>query len=193
MAERFPKDRFDDQPDDLKRVGAHRAPAPKGRGWIVFMWAAIATVVLIVIGVVGLLVLDDRLDLGTDTGSSQTTPAPSEDPVPTVEPTIDPNAVITVLNGTATQGLSAAAISQLNSAGWSQPITNANASDNTIETTTVYYEDASQEGAARGIAVALGGAAIQLSSEFQVPNADGEVPAAQIWVVLGADYAPATG
>jgi len=43
----YPKDRFDQLPEDLQRIGAHRGPAKKGRGWIGFAWALLATGVLI--------------------------------------------------------------------------------------------------------------------------------------------------
>jgi len=190
MAERFPKDRFDDIPPGLSRIGAHRAPPRKGRGWIVFMWAAIATVVLVAAGITGLLILDDQLGEGLGGGEADQTPVPSV--VQTAEPTIDPNASITVLNGTDTPELATKAIAQLNAAGWSQTITPSNA-DRTVETTTVYYQDPSQEGAARGVAEALGGASIQLSDQLAVPTEDGADPVLQILVVLGADYVPPAG
>ena len=48
------RDRFDDIPSDIVRVGAHRAPAKRGRVWIRLAWAALATGVLIVGGLYGL-------------------------------------------------------------------------------------------------------------------------------------------
>ena len=38
MAEQ-PRDRFDDIPSGVDRVGAHRSPRKPGRGWIGFAWA----------------------------------------------------------------------------------------------------------------------------------------------------------
>ncbi|MFF1875752.1 hypothetical protein, partial [Kitasatospora herbaricolor] len=58
MAEKYPKDRFDTIPEDLHRVGAHRAPRARGRGWIGVGWAALATVVLVGLGVFGLSLVD---------------------------------------------------------------------------------------------------------------------------------------
>ena len=49
-----PRDRFDDVPADLARVGAHRAPARRGRGFVTFAWAALATGALVGAGVLGL-------------------------------------------------------------------------------------------------------------------------------------------
>jgi hypothetical protein len=187
MAHNYAKDRFDKVPTDLKRVGAHRAPVPPGRGWFVFLWSAIAVVVLVVAGIVALNLLGDRISFVDTSTPSASAPVPTD--VPTAEPTVDPESMVTVLNGTTTRGLATQAIEQLNAEGWSQSITPGNASATNVETTTVYYEDASQEGAARGLAEALGIGAIQLSTQFQIPVEEGEEPILQLTVVLGADYA----
>lgn len=189
MADHYAKDRFDDIPDDLKRVGAHRAPPAPGKGLVIFLWAALATVVLVAAGILGLFVLGDRVNF-TDTTTPPASTAPEPTDTPTAEATIDPTSMVTVLNGTATKGLATRAIEQLNSAGWTQNITPGNASATDVTTTTVYYEDATQEGAARGLAEALGVANIQLSTQFQIPVGDGEDPILQLTVVLGSDFAP---
>ena len=189
MADHYAKDRFDDIPDDLKRVGAHRAPPKPGRGWITFLWAALATVVLVAAGILGLFALSDNVNF-SDTSTTPATAAPEPTETPTAEATIDPESMVTVLNGTATKGLATRAIQQLNAAGWTQNITPGNASANDVETTAVYYEDATQEGAARGLAEALGVANIQLSTQFQIPVGEGEEPIFQLTVVLGSDFVP---
>ena len=51
MAQKFPRDRFDSIPHGIDRVGAHRAPARRGAKWIAFGWAALATVVLVAVGI----------------------------------------------------------------------------------------------------------------------------------------------
>jgi hypothetical protein len=56
----FPRDQFDAIPDDLTRVGAHRAPAKKGRGWLAFLWAVLATVALVAGGLFTLSRLDSK-------------------------------------------------------------------------------------------------------------------------------------
>jgi hypothetical protein len=187
MAYNFAKDRFDEIPADLKRVGAHRAPVPPGRGWFLFLWAALATVVLVAAGIVGLTLLGDRLAFVESPTPVGTSPQVTE--TPTAVATIDPDSMVTVLNGTQTRGLATGAIEKLNEAGWTQSITPGNASVTDVETTTVYYEDASQEGAARGLAEALEVGSIQLSTQFQIPVEDGEEPLLQLTVVLGADFA----
>ena len=57
---RHPKDRFDDLPD-TDRVGAHRAENPRMRGWVVLLWAALATVVLIAVGIFGTLIASGQI------------------------------------------------------------------------------------------------------------------------------------
>jgi cell division septation protein DedD len=187
MAHNFAKDRFDEIPADLKRVGAHRAPVPPGRGWFLFLWAVVATVVLVAAGIVGLTLLGDRLNFVDDSTPAATAPQVTE--TPTAVATIDPDSMVTVLNGTGTRGLATEAIEKLNAAGWTQSITPGNASVTDVETTTVYYEDPSQEGAARGLAKGLEVGSIQLSTQFQIPVEEGEEPILQLTVVLGADYA----
>jgi hypothetical protein len=144
------------------------------------------------VGIVGLQLITNRLDLdavlpqaggSSSPEPSTTTPAPA----PAV---VDPAALVTVLNGTSTAGLAARAVEQLAEAGWSQSIAVSNADDDTVETTTVYYQDATQEGAARGLAEALGVGSITLSDEFAIPVDEGEEPILQLVVVLGADYSP---
>lgn len=189
MADHYAKDRFDEIPDDLKRVGAHRAPPKRGKGWITFLWAALATVVLVAAGILGLFALSDKVNFNdTSTAPATAVPEPTETPVAVA--TIDPEAMVTVLNGTATRGLATRAIEQLNEAGWTQNITPGNASATDVATTTVYYEDPSQEGAARGLAEALGITNIQLSTQFQIPVEEGEEPIFQLTVVLGSDFVP---
>ena len=103
------RDRFDDIPADLARVGAHRAPRPAGRGFVAFAWAALATGVLVGAGVLGLGVIEKRV---ADVGSSvptATVAAPS--------PTIDPNIDVVLLNATTTNGLAASASSMLGKDG----------------------------------------------------------------------------
>ncbi|WP_411720715.1 LytR C-terminal domain-containing protein [Mycetocola sp.] len=187
MAHNFAKDRFDEVPADLKRVGAHRAPVPPGRGWLLFLWAALATVVLVAAGIVGLTLLGDRVNFVENSTPAASAPQSTEAPTPVA--TIDPDSMVTVLNGTGRRGLATEAIEKLNAAGWTQSITPGNASVTDVETTTVYYEDPSQEGAARGLAEGLGVGSIQLSTQFQIPVEEGEEPVLQLTVVLGADYA----
>lgn len=194
MSRSHPRDRFDEKgPSEPARVGAHRAPERRGRGWIAFAWAAAATVVLVVVGIVALQLITDRLDLDAVFPQQEDSQAASEAPsTPPPSPAVvDTAALVTVLNGTATAGLAADAVEQLAAGGWSQNIAVSNADQTDVETTIVYYQDASQEGAARGLAESLGVGAITLSDDFAIETAEGEDPILQLVVVLGSDYVPA--
>ena len=103
----YPKDRFDQLPEDLQRIGAHRGPAKKGRGWIGFAWALLATGVLIFGGLFAIgKVLG--IDLGISIFAPAATPTPTPTPTPTMDPILDPTTIdqvargikIDVLNGT---------------------------------------------------------------------------------------------
>ena len=183
----FPPDRFDDIPTGIDRVGAHRAPRPRGRGWIGFLWAVVATVVLAVAGLFGLSFLDPNFSLpfAGETPTPEATETVVETAAPVTDPsTLDPayleNLTIAVLNGTPTQGLSNTAGDQIAAAGWPNP-SRAAASNTEEETTIVYYSNPDDEGIARGIALVVGASDVQLSDAF---------PIAAITVVLGADYVP---
>ena len=179
MAQKFPRDRFDSIPHGIDRVGAHRAPARRGAGWITFGWAALATVVLVAVGIGGVMVFNDRLNFG-DTPVA----TPSATPVVTAEPVIAPDIPVLVLNGTATAGLAAKAAETLTANG--VPVgSTANASDDTLTETVVYYATPELEGAARGVAQFLPEADVRVSDQFAATGN-------QLVVVLGADYATAT-
>ena len=167
----MPRDRFDEIPADLVRVGAHRAPRARGRGWITFGWAALATGVLVASGVFALTTIENRV---ADTGPTASVTA-------AVKPTIDPEMDVVLLNATSTNGLAADASSALKKQGWTIGST-ANASSHAVKTTTVYYTKPAQAGAAAGLAQSLGISHTMLSSQFAVPGQE------RLTVVLGSDY-----
>ena len=182
MAEKFPKDRFDAIPEDIQRVGAHRAPHQKGRGWIGFAWAVVATILLIGVGVFGLYLINGSIAFN---GSAGGTPTPSitVTPTPTVAPTVDPSLSVTVLNGTTTAGLANQVGDALVAKGWKVG-SRANASVTNITSTVVYYSNPKNEGAAKGVAQSLPGSTIMLTQDFAETGAD-------LTVVVGSDYKPA--
>lgn len=178
---RFPEDSFDRLPAPTGRVGAHRGPVPRGRGWRVLAWAALATVLLVGAGI-GYLAIIDNNNQFTDAlggaGSSQAaTEAPT--PTPTVAPVTDGTKSVTVLNGTEIAGLATRVGDAAVAGGWNVG-SRANASTTDFATTTVYYADAANEGAALGLAQLLGGVPTELNASF---------PGADLTVVLGTDYA----
>jgi hypothetical protein len=187
----FPPDQFDELPSDLTRVGAHRAPARRGRGWIRFAWAALATGVLIVAGLYGLSRVNPNISFALPALSGATasaTPTPTSSP--TAEPVTDPSKVdpalnlsISVFNGTSVEGLQDKAGDAIKAAGWPDPA-RANSTDRTAKTTVIYYRSAEYEGIARGLAALLGvGADVQLSDAYL---------GAPVTIVLGSDYKPAS-
>jgi len=184
----FPRDQFDDVPHDVDRVGAHRAPRRRGRGWIAFGWATLATAVLVVAGLFALTLFDPKFEVPFLPAESET-PSATPTVIQTAEPVTDPATLdpafldtitISVLNGTPTQGLSNLAADQIAAAGWPDP-SRAAASDTAETETYVYYPSAEYEGVARGIMQLIGAVDVRMSDAF---------PTATITVVLGADYVP---
>lgn len=173
----FPRDRFDELPTDLARVGAHRAPARRGRVLVAFAWAALATGLLVGAGVVGLRVIDSR----NATGVAPVGPTSS---APSVAATVDPKEPVVLLNATETNGLAATAAAAAKADSWTVQST-ANASSTNVTTTVVYYAKSGQAGAAKGLAATLGTTHTQQSQQFAAGGTD------RLTVVLGADYAAA--
>jgi len=180
---KYPTDQFDDIPADLARVGAHRAPAKGGRGWITFAWAALFTGIFVLAGIFGLSWLNGQsfFDDGGGTALPSSTATPEADPV--LDPTtIDPARAITItiLNGSPTVDSESVASSQLTALGW--PIgAVALASQRDIDTTVVYYSNPADEDVARGLVVALGIGEVRESTAFL---------GAPVTIVLGSDYVP---
>ena len=188
MAEYTP-DRFDKIPTSLGRVGAHRAPAPRGRGWVAFAWAALASGALVVGGLYGLSLISDRVNFelpGLGTAEPMPTPTASPSPSALVEPITDPalaelpaGFVITILNGTDVDGLGATARDLLAAPGW--PVgTVTSAAQTDLTETVIYYSDPTLDGVAAGMAQLLGVGVFELSDAF---------PGAPITIALGADFA----
>lgn len=156
------------------------------RGWVVFLWAAVATLVLIVAGIFATLVMSGRVSLTPD---AQPTPTPTA----TVEPVVDTSYDILVLNATPESGLATQVKDTLVAAGWSAEDINASEAGTTdFAETTVYYAFPGDEAAAAGVAELLGGARLE-QSDFYQPVDDAatsdvdESQAAQLTVVIGLD------
>ncbi|WP_426624959.1 LytR C-terminal domain-containing protein [Leifsonia sp. McL0607] len=182
MAEKYPRDRFDDIPDGLQRVGAHRAPPPKGRRWIAVGWAALAVVVLVGAGIFGLTLVSGSISFhGTPNSSSGTpTPTSTPTPTPTIVPTVDSSLSVNVLNGTTTANLATDVGNKLTAASWKIGAV-ANADKQDLTQTIVYYSDPKNQAAALGVAQSLPGAVIEESQAFADTGAD-------LTVVIGSDY-----
>lgn len=180
----FPTDQFDNLPEGIERVGAHRGPRAKGGGWIAFAWAALATIVLIAGGLYVLSTFDSSLKFGLGGTTAQQTPLPSVTPTPTLSPITDPRTIanrkitVTVLNGTDITNAQVQAGNALKALHWNVG-TEALASESTIKKTTVYYSDAANKDVAEGVQLALGTGTIAFSNAFV---------GAPITVVIGSDY-----
>jgi hypothetical protein len=190
----FPKDQFDQIPAELSRVGAHRAPRKRGRGWVRFAWAALITGVLVVGGLFGLskLVPNITFELPSFGGGGEAAETPSAAPTeaivaaaPTTVDPVDATAPLSlsVFNGSATENLQNTAGDALVAAGWSDPA-RANAAQRTEPETVIYYRSAEYAGIAEGIFELFGVGHIELSDAF---------PGAPVTIVLGDDYATSTG
>ena len=184
----YQRDRFDRVPDDLLRTGAHRGAARKGRGWITFAWAALATGILVVVGLLGLAIVNGKLaDIPFFAPAASATPTAT--PTPTASPKLDPSVPITILNGTPTTNLANTVGDDLVKQGWAGAASGvgsrANAAETNIKQTVVYYSDPANEGAARALVLSLKVGTIKLSDVYS---------ASPITVVIGSDYkVPAAG
>jgi hypothetical protein len=173
---RYPQDRFDDLPE-THRVGAHRAENPRMRGWAVLLWAALATVVLIAVGIFGTLIASGRIDLAP-------TPTPTETPAPEVTPVIDQSYEVTILNATPEQGLATQMKDTVVGAGWSEDsVIAGEAGSQDFPTTTVFYSTPADAAAALGLASVIGGAATEQSDAYTSASPD----APQLTIVIGLD------
>lgn len=181
----FRTDQFDNFPENVDRVGAHRGPKVRGRGWITFAWAVLATAVLVVGGLYVLSIFDSQVRFGLgQTNAAGGDDNPSSTPSPVVTPVTDPKSVasrdisITVLNGTDIVGLQTQAANKLKSAGWTVEAT-ANSTSTNIKTTTIYYSNLSNQDVAEGIEALLGAQNIEFSAAY---------PGSPITVVVGSDF-----
>ncbi|MEV8266990.1 LytR C-terminal domain-containing protein [Microbacterium sp. NPDC076911] len=172
-----PKDRFDDLPES-GRIGAHRAENPHMRGWVVLLWAALATIVLITVGIFGTLIASGRIELGAPE------PTATVEPTPEVEAVVDTSFDVVILNATPESGLATQLKDVVVAAGWAdEMVTASEAGSQDFAETTVYYLNDEDEAAALGLANVIGGAAVAQTDVYQPATADEQ----QLTVVIGAD------
>jgi len=147
------------------------------RGWVVLIWAALATIVLIIVGIFGTLLVSGRIELFP-------TPAPTIAPPPVVEPVVDTTYDVVILNATPEDGLATQMKDVVVSAGW--PVDNVSASEagsQDFPATTVYYLLPEDEAAAAGLAGVIGGAEVAQSDFYQPVTPESR----QLTVVIGLD------
>ncbi len=168
-------------------MGAHRAENPHMRGWVVFLWAILATIVLIAVGIFGTLIASGRIVLNPP-------PSPTPTPIETVAPVVDTTYAVIVLNATSEEGLATQMKDQIVAAGWpADSVTASGAGVTDFAETTVYFAFPEDEAAARGLAeTVLGGAQVAQSDVYQPADdpatADiDESTTKQLVVVIGLD------
>lgn len=150
------------------------------RGWIVFSWAVVATVVLVALGIFGSLIVSGRVELFP-------TPAPTVEPTPVVTPVIDTSFTLVVLNATGQSGLASTVKEQLVAAGWSaDKVFASQAGTSDFPNTTVYYASEADEAAALGLAGLVGGARVEMNSAYL--RTEDPTAAHQLTLVIGLDY-----
>jgi hypothetical protein len=178
MPSSYPRDRFDEIPRTSGRVGAHRAENPGMSTAAMLLWAAVATVVLVIVGIVVFLQLSHQ----------STAPTTSTQPsaVQTTDPVVDTSYSVLILNGTATEGLDDEVADQLAAAGFAEDaLSTADSETTDFEATTVFYAAPEDEPAARGLAEAIGTTEVAESTTY---SGEGEK---QLTVVVGLDRAAA--
>jgi len=182
---KYPQDQFDTLPEDLSRVGAHRAPKKRGGGWLGFLAAVVSTVVLVIGGLYAVSLVNDSVKFDFPGFAPEEEALPSASPTPEVAPLTDPSTLaegrkysITILNGTTNAELSDLANDQLKAAKWKVAATTV-ASDTDIDETIVYYSDPLDEDIARGLIAILGVGDVRESTAFL---------GSTINIVLGSDY-----
>ena len=153
----FLPDRFDDVERDLGYVGTHRR---QRSSWSVFAPVGIGLGAVVVLILAGIWFVDRSDDYLTLDASEVLT--------------------LTVLNGTATQGMAARAVDRLVAIGWPEATaTNADSTD--IQQSVVAYSEDADKAIALGIAQEL-----DLDADSVVQTT--AYPGARVTVVLGADY-----
>jgi len=148
------------------------------RGWVVLFWAALATIVLVALGIFGTLLVTGRVVLFP-------TPEPTVAPLPIVTPVIDTTYEVLVLNATTEAGLATQMKDTVVAAGWAEDMVLASEAGTTdFAETTIYYYLPTDEAAAAGLAEVIGGAKLEQSDVYQ-PADDPE--AKQLAIVIGLD------
>jgi hypothetical protein len=181
----YARDRFDEVPRERTRVGAHRAENPRMRAWVVLLWALLATVVLIAVGIFGSLLATGRVTFFPEPSATPT-------PVATIEPVIDTTYSVVVLNATQETGLATRTKDTIVAAGWpADSVLPGDAGTTDFPETTVYYAFPEDEAAALGLAEVIGGAQVaQTDAYLQLDDPETEVDESavrQLTVVLGLD------
>ncbi len=167
-------DRFDRLPAG-KRVGVHRFTAKPRRFWYYLLAAVVGIALVTGGGVIAIQMI----------GSSVTEflyPAEPEPVVEQIEPKLDPEASIAVLNGTETDALGFAVADEITANEWGQIAFSEVAAQRDVQISAVFYTSVADEAMALGLAKELGGVSIYQNYDYTKYGVD-------LVVLLGADYA----
>lgn len=147
------------------------------RGWVVLLWAALATIVLMAAGIFATLVASGEIQFAPE-------PVPTVEPTPVVTPVVDTSYEVLVLNATGESGLATQTKDIIVTAGWTaDTVLASEAGSDDFPETTVYYLNAEDEAAAAGLADVIGGARVEQSDVYQPATPEGK----QLTIVLGLD------
>lgn len=166
-------DRFDEVPRS-DRVGAHRITGRVRRFWRYALVALVACAVLVTAGILWVNSVGG--------GSSLPTEQPAAPPQAQIQPQLDPEATVAVLNGTVTPNLAAGVDEVITGNSWGQIIFSGEAAASDVEISAVFYADPADEAAALALAAELGGVSIYESQNYLEYGV-------RLVVLLGADYA----
>ncbi len=171
----LPADRFDSL-EKSPRVGAHRISGRVRRIWRYLIVGVVASAVLITAGVIAVNLVDYH---GSESNAPQTSGGSDE---PEVKPELDPSATIVILNGNPTLNLAAGVDEAISTNQWGQIMFSDNADTRDVQISAVFYSNAEDLAAAKGLAEKLGGVSTYESQDYLQFGA-------RLVVLLGADYA----
>lgn len=168
----YPEDRFD-RIARSNRVGAHRVTARPRYFWQFF-----------IAGLFGFGLLTTAGVLWVTTTGSITDLSFNEDPTPTVvavQPQLDPEATVVVLDGTTVEDLHSKVAETITTNEWGVIVFDSKGDSTDVAESAVMYRDEADEAAAAGLSEQLGGLPVYQTDSYQEYGA-------RLIVVLGANY-----
>ncbi|WGD36996.1 LytR C-terminal domain-containing protein [Lysinibacter sp. HNR] len=151
-----------DNPNMGKRVGAHRAAPRRAARWIYFLWAAIAVVVLTVVGIIFLVIGPGNVSLPRTSGPAAVSTA---SPEPSVQARTEESTTIAILDGSGNSALVSQVSSFIATNKLGTVVFEGQSAENDIAQSAIFYSSERDEGLAKGLADELGGLQYYLSEE----------------------------
>lgn len=168
------RDSFDEVKKS-RRVGVHRIIGKPRRFWAFFVSALLGIAVLTGAGI--FVITYTGTDI-TQWGVEEEEPPP---PPPPVQPQLDPEAEVVVLNGTGMPGFGAIVDVLITKNGWGKLLFSGDAADNNVKNSAVFYSSVTDEATALGLAEELGGIPVYQTYNYAVYGS-------RLVVVIGQDY-----